>query len=583
MIPTIFPANYIPPNDPTGTFPKFPENAHGTVDLIDCLECIAEQTEDEDGAEWELAFKYPLNGYGYEHLSINAIVLAKVNDHQDPQAFRIYSIEKNIAKTVTVSCQHISYDLVNIPVKNYKATDAASAVSGLQSNAVSKAGKFQNRFYITTDIVNSDDFALDTPSSMRAALLDGEDSIKGTYGGDLIFDNYRVELKQVGGEDRDVTINYGVDLIDMTQEESISEMITGILGYYKRSTTDEQYASNPVIYASDVSYGPGEYTIQRIEPIDLSEHFPESVPTPAQLKTKADEWVTKEKVGEPEISLTVRYATLGQDVRIHDAVCVKFPKLFADPKGYKAKVVKYKYNVLLERCEEIEVGHAKAGSLFNLMDASKLRKGLIPPARIQNESITDNKIAKGGVGKGKIGPEAINEKNIQKRSLNHELMSQKDDPGGPAIKTDNLDDGAVTGDKIHDGAVGEGKIGANAVDKDNIKNGAVTTPKIEDLAVQTAKIAEKAISEGRLADAAVAFGKLKSGTGQPATVINNLSTQVAYINTLFTDNVWASSFHATKLYTTDFYYNNSQVYNAQVPGLSSSEGFYVLATGRFVR
>lgn len=570
MIPTIFPANYIPPNDPTGKFPKFPENAHGTVDLIDCLECIAEQTEDEDSSEWELAFKYPLNGYGYEHLAINAIVLAKVNDHQDPQAFRIYSIEKNIAKTVTVSCQHISYDLVNIPVKNYKATDAASAISGLQSNAVSKAGKFQNRFYITTDIVNSDDFALDTPTSMRAALLDGEDSIKGTYGGDLIFDNYCVELKQVGGEDRDVTINYGVDLIDMTQEENISEMITGILGYYKRSTTDEQYESNPIIYASDVSYGPGEYTIQRIEPIDLTEHFPDAVPTSAQLKAKADEWVTKEKVGEPEISLTVRYATLGQDVRMHDAITVCFPTLFTDPKGYKAKVVKYKYNVLLERCEEIEVGHAKAGSLFNLMDASKLRKGLVPPARIQNGSISNDKIANGGVGKGKIGPEAINEKNIQKRSLNHELMSQKDDPGGPAIKTPNLDDGAVTTDKIKDGAVGEGKIGSNAVDKNNIKSKAVTSAKLS--GVDDADGA--AVITSKIASAAVAYAKLSTALQGEITKIDTLESQVAYINKLFADSAQITAIRAVRVYCSQLYVGDSRVVTKTSAKFLREDGLY---------
>ena len=455
---------------------------------------------------------------------------------------------------------------MNIPVKNYKATDAASAIRGLQSNAVSKAGKFQNRFYITTDIVNSDDFTLDTPTSMRAALLDGEDSIKGTYGGDLIFDNYRVELKQVGGEDRDVTINYGVDLIDMTQEENISEMITGILGYYKRSTTDEQYESNPVIYASDVSYGPGEYTIQRIEPIDLSEYFPDAVPTPAQLKAKADEWVTKEKVGEPEISLTVRYATLGQDVRMHDAITVCFPKMFTDPKGYKAKVVKYKYNVLLERCEEIEVGHAKAGSLFNLMDASKLRKGLVPPARIQNGSITSDKIANGGVGKGKIGPEAINEKNIQKRSLNHDLMSQKDDPGGAAITDVNIADLAVTSRVLANSAVTGLKIAGLAVDTQHLADLAVKNTKIGDSAVSNTKIGDSAVSTGKIQNEAVtggSSGKIKRNTITTWDNSSGINTSLAYADTFNATQSaeMISTFYCGTVTATGVYVKSGGVFN----------------------
>lgn len=562
MIPTLFPANYIGPLDPTGHFPTFP--LHGTVDLIDCIECVAEETEDEDGSEWELAFTYPLNGYGYEHLVMNAIVLAKVNDHQDPQAFRIYSIEKNIAKTVSVKCQHISYDLINIPVKNYKATDAATAISGLQTNAVSKTGKFQNRFYITTDIVNSDDFTLDTPTSMRAALLDGENSIKGTYGGDLVFDNYRIELKQVGGQDRDVTINYGVDLIDMTQEENISEMVTGVLGFYKRSTNDEQYENNPIIYANDVSYGPGIYTIHRIEAVDLSEHFPNNVPTPAQIKAKADQWVTKEKIGEPEISLTVQYATLGQDVRIHDAICVKFPKLFADPKGYKAKVVKYKYNVLLERCEEIEVGHAKAGSLFNLMDASKLRKGLVPPARIQNESITNSKIAKGGIGAGKLAPQSVGKQNVQRHAIDHEQMAEK------AIDNENLADNAVYGGKIKDGGVGEGKIGSNAVDKNNIKSKAVTSAKLS--GVEDTDGA--AVITSKIASAAVAYAKLSTALQGEITKIDTLESQVAYINKLFADSAQITAIRAVRVYCSQLYVDDSRVVTKTSAKFLREDGLY---------
>lgn len=523
MIPSLLPYNYFDTLSYSTDLPTLP--VHGDVDLIDCIECFAEQTED-DGSEWELAFSYPKGGYGFDSLKLNAIVLAKANPWQGVQAFRIYGIEKQTKKTVTVKAEHISYDLAKIPAKTFKATSAADAVAKLQVNSIYGNNWKQHHFKFDTDISSSEKFEPDTPVSMRAMLLDGDKSIKGTYGGDLIFDNYSVQLKQVGGEDRDVTINYGIDLVDLTQEQNNSEMITGILPYYKRTSSDDLYATQPIIYG-DIAYGPGMYETQRIEPVDLSEHFPNDVPTVAQINAKAAEWVAKEEIGEPEISLTVSYANIGQDVRIHDAVRVRFPSMGVD---VKAKVVKYKYNVLLERCEEIEVGHAKESKYFNLMDASRLRKGLVPPERIQNESITSEKISRGGVGKGKIAPEAVGKYEIEKYSIDHDLMSKKTSAGGAAIQSDNI-------------AVG-------AVDSSALGAGAVTGAKILDGAVTNGKLGSGAVTKGKISDAQVSYEKLTTGVTDEIDKIDYLESRVAYIDKLFAttaqiDYVRAKNFYAS--------------------------------------
>lgn len=561
MIPTIFSADYVDSLSYSGKWPEFPR--HGTVDLIDCIECIAEENEDE-GSTWELQFTYPLGGYGFSELALDKIVLAKANDHQEPQAFRIYSIEKNISQTVTVKAQHISYDMVNIPVKPFKATSPAAALNGLTSNAVIPSGKCIH-FYIDpyTDLSGTDKFEPDAPVSLRAMLLDGDNSVKGTYGGDLIFDNYHVQLVAAGGQDRDVTINYGVDLVDMTQEENNSEMITGILPYYKRSTNDPKYNTEPIIYGS-LTYGPGQYSVQKIEAVDLSEFFPNDPPEVKDINTVAAKWVAKEEIGIPEISLTIQYATLGQDVRIHDAICVRFPKMGIDR---KAKVVKYKYNVLLERCEEIEVGHAKDSNLFNLMDASKLRKGLIPPARIQNESITNNKIARGGVGAGKLAPSSVSTGNVELGAIDHKRLSGSGSSSGPAVWSNNIsgeDDpggAAVTNEKIGRGVITGDKIDSKQIQRTHIAGEAVGSDELAKLAVK----------EGNVADAAVAWAKLKSGKDQPATIINALETDMAYVNKLFASSAQIDYIRVKAIYA-DTASIGGQLYAGEtnVDALSSS-------------
>lgn len=536
MIPSLLPYNYFDTLSYSTDLPTLP--VHGDIDLIDCIECFAEQTED-DGSEWELAFSYPKGGYGFDSLKLNAIVLVKANPWQGVQAFRIYGIEKQTKKTVTVKAEHISYDLAKIPAKTFKATSAADAVAKLQVNSIYGNDWKQHHFKFSTDISSSEKFEPDTPVSMRAMLLDGDKSIKGTYGGDLIFDNYSVQLKQVGGEDRDVTINYGVDLVDLTQEQNNSEMITGILPYYKRTSSDDQYATQPIIYG-DIAYGPGTYETQRIEPVDLSEHFPNGVPTVAQINSKAAEWVTKEEIGEPEISLTVSYANIGQDVRIHDAVRVRFPSMGVD---VKAKVVKYKYNVLLERCEEIEVGHAKESKYFNLMDASRLRKGLVPPERIQNESITSEKISRGGVGKGKIAPEAVGKYEIEKYSIDHDLLSKKTSAGGAAIQSDNIAVGAVDSSALGAGAVIGAKIGTGAVTTDKIGAKAVSEGKMDDASVSTRTVIENAIDNARLN--ADLRAKIAS--------VDTLAADVADINELFSISGNILTLNANAVKSTSFY------------------------------
>ena len=239
---------------------------------------------------------------------------------------------------------------------------------------------------------------------------------------------------------------------------------------------------------------------------------------------------------------------------MHDAIRICFPSMGIDK---KAKVVKYKYDCLLERCVEVEVGHAKDSKLFSLMDASKLRKGLIPPDRVGNESITNNKIAKGGVGKGKIGEQAITKGNIELHAIDHDLLSQKGSPSGAAVRSDTMEDGSVSSNILADAAVVGAKLAAESV----------TAAKIALEAVTSTKIKDSAVSESKIASAAVAWAKLKTGSGQPATKINALETDMAYVNRLFAssaliDDVWATNLHASSnVYATSIRTSNIYHYS----------------------
>ena len=447
-------------------------NSHGLGDLIDCISCEAICNAD---GEYELSLQYPVSSPMFSELTINRIVYAKANDYHPWQAFRIYGYEKEIRGVQTIKCQHISYDLHCMPTKELqKFLNITSCQMVLNA---AKARSFVTcPFNFYTDItrlphMEEHIFVSDAPTSIRALLLDGDDSVHGAYGGDLVFNNYDVFLMNMAGEDRGVTIDYGVDLVDLSQEENISEMVTGILPYFRYNVADENDESPTYGESSDfVTYGsiqycPGTFQRQNIQAVDLTDQFPNqeqgTYPSTAELNSKAQEWIEANDVGHPIISLTVSYATLGQDVRLHDAVTVRFHEMGID---VKSKVTSYKYDVLAERPIEIEIGKTRASSMFSLEDASRLKKGLIPPKRIQKKSIGQDQIQNGGVGGNGISSAGVQSKHLQNK----------------AVKEEKINDNAVTVNKIKDGAVVEEKIDTDAVTNSKIKNKAISRLKCDD-------------------------------------------------------------------------------------------------------
>ena len=498
---------------------------HGIGDLIDCTDCVVQLTAD---GEYELSFNYPITGELIHELTIGRLVYVKANPWQNNQIFRIYGYEKGIGGIITVNCQHISYDLANIPVKNFKSATSATAntvMANMKTNSISITGLSVNSFTFTSNVSGTAHtvdgyFELSSPSTVRSVLLDGESSIQGCFGGDYVFDNYTVSLLSTGGSDRGVVVEYGVDLMDLRQEENISETVTGILPYY--TYTDTQDVSQTT-YGS-VQYATGTFRSHKVAPMSMNEYFPDQAehtsPTAAQLNTKAQQWIASEAdFGKPEINLTLSYAQLGQDVRLHDAVTVRFVKMGID---VKSKVVSVKYDVLKERILEVQVGKTKQSIVFSLEDASRLRRGLLPPARIKDKSLTSSKYADNSVitsalddaavTASKLKDSAVTESKINDAAVTHGKL------GGGSVGANNMQDASVPTRSLQDYAVTEGKINGGAVTEAKIGGGAVSTSKLADGAATESKIANEAVSEVKVKPLAITVSRIADGAVQTTKI-----------------------------------------------------------------
>lgn len=78
----------------------------------------------------------------------------------------------------------------------------------------------------------------------------------------------------------------------------------------------------------------------------------------------------------------------------------------------------------------------------------------------------------------------------------------------PMMKTDDINDRAITKDKIRDGNVTTEKLAEGAVSTDKLPDGAIKTEKIADENVTTSKLADGAVSASKIADQNVTKEKI---------------------------------------------------------------------------
>ena len=324
--------------------------------LGDCISC--EVTEEANGI-FELVMRYPMDGIHYGDIADRAIIKAKADQIRDPQLFRIYAISKPMSGIVTVSAEHISYDLSGIPVSPFTSGSVSSALVDLKNNAV-----IDCPFDFWTDKDTSGTFSVSVPSSIRSCLGGVEGSILDAYGGEYEFDNYKVKLHNRRGMNRGVSIRYGKNLTDIKQEQNCASVATGIYPYWAGDVDGNTVL---VELPEKIVEAPGTYNFVKIRTVDFTESF-DTQPTEEELRSKAEKYLEYNNIGIPDVSLTVSFAQLEQtdeykhlklleQVLLFDTVNVEFPALGVSA---TAKAIKIVYDSLSDRVKSIPLGSTKA-------------------------------------------------------------------------------------------------------------------------------------------------------------------------------------------------------------------------------
>lgn len=351
MIPILFDSNET----------IFDTNGLGRLDAISC------KVNEELNGLYELELVYPVSGPRFSDLVVSNIIVAMPYDGAQPQPFRIYKVSKAMGGRVSVSARHITYQLNWIPVMPFNYSSLANCLVKLKQNSV-----YTNPFTFLTNKTVTTGGAFTEPLPCRSMLGGVQGSILQRYGGDYEWDGWTVRLWKRRGSDKGVRISYGKNLIDAKQETNIENTYTGICPYYIDSDTDavttlpEKY-----ILASTAS----NFPFLRIQPVDFSSEWEES-PTVAQLRARANQYITANNIGHPNVSVDVDFVALWQTeeykniaplerVQLGDTVTVHFDKFDLDE---QARVVAYEFDSLKERYNSITIGNLRSSLAKTFVD-----------------------------------------------------------------------------------------------------------------------------------------------------------------------------------------------------------------------
>lgn len=288
------------------------------------------------------------------------------------QGFRLNNIEidNNI---INVKANHLYFDTRRYVIEDSYVVDKNlnDALDHLNKNCDS-----ETPFITISDIDTRNSFRC-----VRKTLEEAINTLIERWGGHLIRDNFKIELRKNIGEDRGVTLAFLKNITKITAKENWDDVITKILPVGK----DGILLPERFIELEEILYDlPYSKTISFVQDEILSENYISDEAYKEALRNdlrkKATKYLQDNKIPKVNYSLT---AYLKDVSDIGDTIRVKHPKCKID---LETNIIAIEYDCILEKYIKIEFGNFKnkLGDLItNVTD------------KINNEitKSTDNKIS----------------------------------------------------------------------------------------------------------------------------------------------------------------------------------------------
>lgn len=371
----------------------------GIAILSDCLSCTVNE---ELNGKYECEFSYSISGVNFEKITADRIIKVQANEVSQPQLFRIYKSSKAINGIVKFYCQHISYDLNMLVVEPFG--DLLNVSANYALNQILTHTVYGHQFTVNATVGGTKNIVSQTPKSVRKWLGDDEGCIHQLYGGEFEFDNFNIKLSSNRGQNKGVTIQYGKNLKSINAELDIQSVYSSVYPYAITDKGKYKSLTEKTIELNNAN----QYGEKRTLILDLSREFEKGETiTESKLRTKANEYVNKNKVFQIQNNIKVDFIQLWQSkdyattaalekVKLGDYVTVLYKELGVNA---LAEVISYSYDSLAEKYNSIELGDAKQKLTTTLNKVTTVESGLVAEKSEREKAIDKaTELITGGLG-----------------------------------------------------------------------------------------------------------------------------------------------------------------------------------------
>lgn len=252
------------------------------------------------------------------------------------QLFRIKEISEQ-DDTVSLTCQHITEDIFKRSVRPIKVSNSTCqiALNAMISAVKTPLGKFS----FTSNIMDNRTFNTTEDETLYKILMDGKHSIVGAWEGEMIRDNFSIDIPKSRGIDRGVVITTHQNLKQYERNKSSSSIITRL--HLKSTFKPEGAEEDTVLKVTVDSPLIGNYPY-----INEAEYENNDLTTEEELRKWGEAKFKNGNIDKPTDQIKIEaYELDGQTVHLGDTVTIMSLK---HDVMLKKKAVGYVYDALAE-------------------------------------------------------------------------------------------------------------------------------------------------------------------------------------------------------------------------------------------
>ena len=353
-------------------------------------------------SEYYLKFRYPIDRFGvWKNLTCETVL--KADDTRGVQLFRIKKINK-INGYIRVYAKHITDDINFIEVNQLNVTNATGkrVMTALAGSIVG-----ESRFVFDSDIATMHTLNL-SDTTAGDILSKDKRSIIGQWGGELVRNNFLINLKARGGIDTEILFMNKKNVKNQDNSISTENLITRLkLSVEVEKENNEKEVIKATVESPYINTYPRVYT-------GYLKVTDKNVTDREKLIEYGNRYFRNTLVDFPKDNLTVNVIDKNQErINLFDTVWFRNVEYGIDK---RLKVVAYEYSPMSKRYIKISFGALKINSLSQIKNLNQLEERI--DEKIEESRVDAFKIQKNLAELLKKDRTAIEEKmkNLEEQS-----------------------------------------------------------------------------------------------------------------------------------------------------------------------